>query len=221
MTMSTAEPATLRMPPMPALASIGKLFAGGLAGLLIWEIWARVFTTLVLGYPLQPAGLIDALFQHNFGLTVPWLLRETLHYIVGIVGYPVMYYVISRSVPKYGLVLDVLVWLTFAAGVAYAAISGRGMGFHIVFLLIVTALIASRFINPRKDIADALSWGTFTWLNALGIFAPLGGLSFYLLGEGGQLSFMSFAGHVIYGAVAAYVFEKWDQAKTAADTMKM
>jgi hypothetical protein len=214
MTTSTSRFPALRIPPVPSLASIGKLFAGGLAGLLIWEIWARVFTKAVLGYPLQPAGLIDALFQHNFGLTVPWLARETLHYIVGIVGYPVMYYVISRSVPKYGFVLDVIVWLTFTAGVAAAAFAGRGMSFHIVFLAIVTALIASRFINPRKDIADALSWGTFTWLNALGIFAPLGGLSFYLLGEGGQLSFMSFAGHVIYGAVAAYIFEKWDQSAT-------
>jgi hypothetical protein len=214
-TGTTAFP-SIRIPPIPSMASIAKLFAGGLAGLLIWEIWARVFTKAVLGYPLQPAGLIDALFQHNFGLTVPWLAREALHYIVGIVGYPVAYYVISRSIPRYGAVLDAIVWVTFTAGVVAAAVAGRGMGFHLVFWIIVTALILTRFINPRADIADALSWGTFTWLNALGIFAPLGGLSFYLLGEGGQLSFMSFAGHVIYGAVAAYVFEKWDHAPRAS-----
>ncbi|MFM9974134.1 MAG: hypothetical protein ACKVON_06110 [Beijerinckiaceae bacterium] len=212
MTIDRHHVTALQFPPIPSLTSVAKLFAGGLAGLLIWEIWARVFTKLVLGYPLQPAGLIDALFQHNLGISVPWLVRETLHYIVGIVGYPVAYYVISRSIPKYGLVLDVIVWLTFTAGVAAAALAGRGQGFHLIFLIIVTAMILSRFINPHRDIADALSWGTFTWLNALGIFAPLGGLSFYLLGEGGQLSFMSFAGHVIYGAVAAYIFEKWDQA---------
>lgn len=112
MTTSTMGFFALKIPPVPSLASLGKLFAGGLAGLLIWEIWARVFTTIVLGYPLQPAGLIDALFQHNLGISVPWLVRETMHYIVGIVGYPVAYYVISRSIPKYGLVLDVIVWLT-------------------------------------------------------------------------------------------------------------
>jgi hypothetical protein len=212
MTTSATGFSAPRMPPVPSLASLGKLFAGGFAGLLIWEIWARVFTKLVLGYPLQPAGLIDALFQHNLGISVPWLVRETLHYMVGIVGYPAAYYVISRSVPKYGLVLDVIVWLTFAAGVAASALAGRGQGFHLIFLIIVTAMILSRFINPRRDIADALSWGTFTWLNSLGIMAPLAGLSFYLLGEGGHLSFMSFAGHVIYGAVAAYIFEKWDQS---------
>jgi hypothetical protein len=215
MSATTGKPQfpAIRIPPIPSAASVAKLFAGGLIGLLIWEIWARVFTKAVLGYPLQPAGLIDALFQHNFGLTVPWLLREALHYIVGIVGYPVAYYVISRSVPRYGLVLDMIVWLTFTAGVVAAAVAGRGMAFHLVFWIIVTALIASRYVNPRADIANALSWGTFTWLNALGIFAPLGGLTFYLLGEGGQLSFMSFAGHVIYGAVAAYVFEKWSHAQ--------
>jgi hypothetical protein len=216
MTNIASGNAGLKIPPIPSLSSLGKLFAGGFAGLLIWEIWARVLTKLVLGYPLQPAGLIDALFQHNLGISVPWLVREALHYLVGIVGYPVAYYAISRSIPKYGLVLDVIVWLTFTAGVAAAAFAGRGQGFHLIFLLIVTALILSRLVNPRRDLADALSWGTFTWLNALGIFAPLGGLSFYLLGEGGQLSFMSFAGHVIYGAVAAYVFEKWDQAAMPA-----
>lgn len=216
MTNIASGNAVLKLPPIPSLPSLGKLFAGGFAGLLIWEIWARVFTKMVLGYPLQPAGLIDALFQHNLGLSVPWLVREALHYLVGIVGYPVAYYVISRSIPKYGLVLDVVVWLTFAAGVAAAALAGRGQSFHLIFLIIVTAMILSRMINPRSDIADALSWGSFTWLNSLGIMAPLAGLSFYLLGEGGELSFMSFAGHVIYGAVAAFIFEKWDQASPKA-----
>lgn len=201
----------LQLPPMPSLRSIGKLFAGGALGLFIWELWARVLTKAVLGYPLQPAGLIDALFQHNLGISVPWLAREALHYIIGIVGYPVAYYIISRSLRGYGLILDVIVWITFMIAVIAATVAGKGASFHLVFLVILTVLIASRFVNPREDIADALSWGTFTWLNALGIFAPLGGLSFYLLGEGGELSFMSFAGHVIYGAVAAYVFETWDR----------
>jgi hypothetical protein len=217
MNMAVSNPGRfgLQFPPIPSLSSIVKLFAGGLLGLLIWEVWARVLTKAVLGYPLQPAGLIDALFQHNLGISVPWLLREALHYAVGIVGYPVAYYVISRAVRNYGLVLDVIVWITFAIAVGAAAFAGKGTGFHLVFLGIVTVLVASRFVNPRHDIADALSWGTFTWLNALGIFAPLGGLSVYLLGEGGQLSFMSFAGHVIYGAVAAYAFEVWDRSSSS------
>ncbi|MGL5115955.1 MAG: hypothetical protein ACRC7C_11590 [Beijerinckiaceae bacterium] len=206
----------LKVPPIPKPMTLARLFAGGALGLFIWEIWARVFTKALLGYPLQPAGLIDALFQHNFGLEVPWLLREALHYLVGIVGYPVAYYIISRAVRGYGLVLDIIVWVTFTLGVAAAFLAGRGMSFHLPFLLIVTLFIATRFINKRHDIADAISWGTFTWLNALGIFAPLGGLSFYLLGEGGELSFMSFAGHVIYGAVAAFVFERLERRASEA-----
>jgi hypothetical protein len=206
-----ASAGLLTLPAIPAPATLARLFAGGALGLFIWEFWARVFTKAVLGYPLQPAGLIDALFQHNFGLEVAWLTREALHYLVGIVGYPVLYYIISRGLKGYGLVLDAIVWITFAIGIALAILGGRGMPFHLPFLLIVTLFIATRFINPRKDVADAISWGTYTWLNALGIFAPLGGLSFYLLGEGGELSFMSFAGHVIYGAVAAFVFERLER----------
>ncbi len=75
----------------------------------------------------------------------------------------------------------------------------------------MTLLIASRFINRNEGLVNAISWGTFTWLNALGIMAPIGGLSFYLLGEGGDLSFMSFVGHVIYGAVAVLVFYRLEE----------
>ena len=56
------------------------------------------------------------------------------------------------------------------------------------------------FVDGGRDVPSTLSW-------------QRGGLSFYLLGEGGQLSFKSFAGHVIYGAVAAYVFEKWNAGR--------
>jgi hypothetical protein len=74
--------------------------------------------------------------------------------------------------------------------------------------VIVTLFIATRFVNSHERIRNSIARGTFTWFNALGLMAPLGGLSFYLLGKGGELSFMSFVGHVIYGAVAAYIFEK-------------
>lgn len=193
--------------PIPTMKSLINLMIGGLAGLLIWEIWARVLTAQVLGYPLEPAGLIDAILNHQFGLAIPHLAREALHYIVGIIGYPLAYYVISRMLKSWSLTLDVIVFTTFSAGVAYYFYKGAGTSWHLWFLLIVTAFIATRFLNKNTLLRDSIAWGTFTWLNALGIMAPIGGLSFYLLGEGGQLSFMSFAGHVIYGAVAAWIFE--------------
>ncbi len=89
MTMTAdARPATISNRTMV------HLFAGGLAGLLVWEIWARVLTKAVLGYPLEPAGLIDAIAQHRLGLSVPYLIREALHYGVGIVGYPGFYFIV-------------------------------------------------------------------------------------------------------------------------------
>ena len=200
--------------PIPNARTIANLAIGGLAGLLLWEIFARVLTKAVLGYPLEPAGLIDAIANHQLGLQVPYLMREALHYAVGILGYPIAYYVISRFLPKWSLTLDAVTFVTFTAGVAYYFATGKGTTWHAVFWLIVTVFIATRFFNRNILLRDSIAWGTFTWLNALGIMAPIGGLSFYLLGEGGELSFMSFVGHVIYGAVAAWIFEK-REAKAA------
>jgi hypothetical protein len=203
MTMTTVE-----KPLLPGLRTLANLFAGGLVGLLIWEVWARVLTKAVLGYPLEPAGLIDAIAQHRFGLSVPYLLREALHYGVGIVGYPIAYFVISRFVPRWPVVLDVIVFVTFSAGVAALIAAGKFTPIFFIFWTSAVALIATRLINRDSLIADAITWGNFTWFNALGLMAPFGGLSFYLLGEGGELSYMSFVGHVIYGAVAVWLFER-------------
>lgn len=204
----TAKPA----PVLPSLATIGRLFLGGLVGLLIWEVWARVLTRAVLGYPLEPAGLIDAIAQYRFGLSVPYLLREALHYGVGIVGYPVAYFVVSRFVPRWQDVLDAIVFVTFTAGLVWLIFTGGFKPIHFIFYTAVLGLIATRWINRDQTIADAIVWGNFTWFNALGLMAPIGGLSFYLLGEGGELSYMSFVGHVIYGAVAVWLFERWETA---------
>lgn len=184
-----------------------NLALGGALGLAIWEVWARVFTKWVLGYPLEPAGLIDAIAQHQLGLSIPYLLREGLHYAVGILGYPIAYYLISRFVPRWSAVLDAIVAVTFSAGAIYYALMGKATFGTLLFWIVAMAFISTRFLNRNERLRDSLAWGTFTWLNALGLMAPLGGLSFYLLGEGGELSFMSFVGHVIYGAVAAWFFE--------------
>jgi hypothetical protein len=199
---------------IPSVKTIGHLAAGGLAGLIVWEVFARVLTKAVLGYPLEPAGLIDAIAQHQLGLSVNYWLREALHYGVGILGYPIAFYIISHLIPRWSAVLDAIVFATFTAGVAlYISKNGFSLGLA-AFWVAVTLLIASRFVNRNTQWVNAISWGTFTWLNALGIMAPLGGLSFYLLGEGGDLSFMSFVGHVIYGAIAVLVFYRL-QARSA------
>ena len=82
-----------------------------------------------------------------------------------------------------------------------------------VFWIVVTLVSATRIVNKNALVADCLSWGSFTWFNALGVMAPIAGLPFLLLDWGGGLSFMSYVGHVIYGFVPALVFERWE-AKT-------
>lgn len=210
MTASTSALAARRAPWL-ALGEPGtlvRLMVGGALGLLLWELWARLLTPAVLGYPLEPAGLLDALFRHNLGLAVPWLLREALHYAIGIAGYPLAYFLVSRLVPRWGVLLDLLVLVTFTLANLWLVQSAAFRPINFVFWTAVLGLLATRLINRDPALADAISWGCFTWLNALGIFAPLGGLSFYLLGEGGELSYMSFVGHTIYGAVAAGWFER-------------
>jgi hypothetical protein len=208
MTMQSQTMPSVGGLPIPTAKTLFNLAVGGAAGLLIGEVFARVLTKAVLGYPLEPAGLIDAIFQHQLGIGVNYWVREALHYAVGIIGYPIAFYVISRLIPRWSLVLDAIVFVTFSAGVLFYASRFGFSATHAAFWVFATLVIASRFVNPNKGLVDAISWGTFTWLNALGIMAPLGGLSFYLLGEGGQLSFMSCVGHIIYGAVAVLVFNR-------------
>jgi hypothetical protein len=199
---------------IPAPRTILNLAIGGVLGLVIWEIWARVITKAVVGYPLEPAGLIDAIAQHQLGLAVPYLLREALHYAVGIFGYPIAYFIVSRALKNWSAILDVVVFVTFTAAAIYFAAMGKASLGTLAFWIAVTAFIATRFINPNIRLRDSLAWGSFTWFNALGLMAPIGGLSFYVLQDSPELSFMSFVGHVIYGAIAAWFFE-WREEKAA------
>ncbi len=66
----------------------------------------------------------------------------------------------------------------------------------------------TRFINPSLLWREALSWGSFTWFNALGLMAPAAGLPFLLLDGAALLSFMSWAGHILFGALAVVIFER-------------
>ena len=83
------------------------------------------------------------------------------------------------------------------------------------FWLVVVVVAATRFINPSIAIADALSWGTFAWFNVLGIMARIAGLPFLLMDWGGQLSFMSYVGHAIFGFVLAVTYEFFERRLNA------
>ncbi len=183
------------------------LFAGGFAGLMVWEIWARVITAWILGGPLEPSGLVTSLGLRWTGYEIPKLGAEAIHYVIGIIGYPIAYFVISRVLKAWGIILDVGVWLAFTAYLAYRFSQHELSTGMIVFWAIVSAVTATRMFNPNALLANCLSWGSFTWFNALGLMAPLAGLPFLLIDWGGGLSFMSYVGHAIYGFIAALVFE--------------
>jgi hypothetical protein len=193
---------------LPKPKMILNLFAGGYIALMAWEIWARTITAWILGNPLEPPGLVISLVEYWSGYELSLPTATFIHYVIGIAGYPIFYFVISRSLKQWGLLLDIIVWTLFTAFVAYSYLKGE-LPFEIrVFWLVVTLITATRAINPSSFVADCLSWGTFTWFNALGIFAPLAGLPFLLMSWGGGLSFMSYVGHALFGFIAAYVFEK-------------
>jgi hypothetical protein len=169
---------------LPSIGTIGRLFVGGFAGLMVWEIWARFITVAVLGGPLEPAGLVTSLVQHWTGYQMPRLAAEAVHYAIGIVGYPVAYFAISRAFRYWAPTLDAAVWAIFTAFVGHALLQGSATPFMGVFWLIVTVVTLTRSVNPSPLVADYLSWGSFTWFNALGIMAPAAGLPFLLMEAG-------------------------------------
>lgn len=205
--MSNAKSFGVVAPAMPGVRDIALLFAGGLAGLLVWQFWAEVITPPIAGGPLQPPGLIISLVKNWTGYELSYDTATILHFLVGIVGYPIAYYVFSRGLKRWALIMDVGVWAIFLAYILVSATQGHYFPFMGIFFTIVTIVSGTRFFNKNAVLADCLSWGSFTWFNALGIMAPLAGLPFLLLDWNGILSFMSYVGHIIYGFVAALVYE--------------
>ena len=193
---------------LPSARTLRNLFIGGYCALMAWEIWARTITAWVVGGPLEPPELVRSLVQNWSGVELSVATATFLHYAVGIFGYPVAYFVISRSFRRWGAALDIGVLAIFSA---YLAWRFAQTGFEknaAIFWAIVAATTATRLINPSELHANALSWGSFTWFNALGIMAPLAGLPFLLLDGALLLSFMSWAGHLLFGYVAAVIFER-------------
>ncbi len=192
---------------LPDARTLGNLFIGGYVALMAWEIWARVLTPWIIGGPLEPPGLVISLVSAWTGYELSLPTATAAHYLVGIVGYPLAYFVVSRALPKWDAVLTAGVWLAFTLFLAVLAAKGGLTGAMAGFWCVVTAVSAIRFTRLPRRIVACLAWGSFTWFNALGLFAPLAGLPFLLLEWGGDLSFMSYVGHVVFGFVAAWVFE--------------
>ncbi len=207
MTISTID-STVAAPAIPSLRTFRNLFIGGYCALMAWEIWARTITAWVVGGPLEPPELVRSLVQHWTHIDLPLSTATFIHYAVGIFGYPIAYYVVSRTLKNWGAIFDIGVLAIFTAAIGWRMRRYGFDGGEAIFWLVVALTTATRFVNPSQLPRDALSWGSFTWFNALGIMAPLAGLPFLLLEGAALLSFMSWAGHVLFGYLAAVIFER-------------
>jgi hypothetical protein len=94
---------------VPTRREVTNLAIGGFAGLMAWEVFARAITPQVLGGPLEPAGLIQSLFERTLGFNPTYLGAEALHYATGILFYPLAYWVLTR-VARLGSAAEGLLW---------------------------------------------------------------------------------------------------------------
>lgn len=70
------------------------LFAGA-ASIIVWEVWARLIAPIWIGGPLEPAGLVQAVF----GLSNR-TIAEVIHFATGLIAYPFGYIFIARPIAK-------------------------------------------------------------------------------------------------------------------------
>ena len=155
MTTLTFASATAYLPApltrfVPDRRTVTNLAIGGAAGLAAWEFFARALTPLVIGGPLQPAALIMRLFENTLGFNPGWLPAESLHYLTGILLYPLAYWLMTR---------------VFSLGPAFDGL----------FWGVVTWVIALGFFASLAGVPFMLGWIPLTWMSLFGhvIYAQL------------------------------------------------
>ncbi|KAF0134763.1 MAG: Uncharacterized protein FD152_1426 [Xanthobacteraceae bacterium] len=103
---------------VPGLREMVALMVGGFAGLGLWEIWANVPTAIVAGGPLEPPALIKALFAARLGFEPSDIVARALHYVTGVVGYPLGYFLLTRNGISLGRRWNGWIWGTFTTFIA-------------------------------------------------------------------------------------------------------
>lgn len=86
---------TLPAPPDTASALprlLGHAVLAGLAGLLVWEPFARLVAPLWLGHPLEPTALIE------LSLGISGVAAHALHYVTGLLFFPLGYLLAVRPI---------------------------------------------------------------------------------------------------------------------------
>lgn len=131
-------------PPLVWHTLITILMAGIVAD-VSWEIWARVFTPLWVGGPLQPAALVQSVFGFK-----DLFLAEVIHAVVGIVFYPIGYLYIARPLAR--VIIPALPW--WIIGPCF------GVGLWVFALYVMAHIFAG--------LPPFLGFITLTWASLVG-----------------------------------------------------
>lgn len=124
--------------------TIRNLAIGGCAGLGLWEILSAVPTALLAGTPLEPPELVRSLFFHQFGLDVPLVWAKALHYLTGVIGYPLGYFILSRAIKSFGWPADGWIWGVITYFIAlgfFAPLAGQPFLIHTLPVLSFMSLV--------------------------------------------------------------------------------
>ncbi|WP_244266877.1 hypothetical protein [Polycladidibacter stylochi] len=112
--------------PSLSLKLLRQAVVAGVLALIVWEVWARLITPMLVGGPLEPAALVQGVFslQNSY-------LAELIHISVGVIFYPLGYIYIAR--PIIFLVFNDMgkFWLGLAYGIGLWVFALYGMA-HLI-----------------------------------------------------------------------------------------
>ena len=133
---------------IPTPRTILYLMIGGCAGLGFWELFAAVPTAWFAEFPLEPPELVKSLFHHQLGITLSTPVAKLLHFVTGILFYPVGYYILTRMVRSFGMPADGWIWGVITYFIAlgfFAPLAGQEFLLHNYPRLSLMSLVGHAF----------------------------------------------------------------------------
>lgn len=124
--------------------ALARLVAAGMVAHMTWEIVARVFAPIWLGGPQEPQDVIMALPYYWFGVDIGYTPATAIHFLTGILFYPLGYRIVATRIVTFGPVGDALL---------------VGVG---------TWVLAVGFFVGLAGFPPFLEWSATTWISLVG-----------------------------------------------------